>query len=596
MSLQNLQVLVREKLQQLDVMIKMKSGFQRFCDFTSMHGFTELFHAKALFWTLFWVVSIGLALGMTVFQVYQAIQQYMTQSSSTIVQSVENDEIIYPPLKLCYTHWIDWVDFQKGYSLQFSKASLLYGLSFLTNIYTTTWFNMSEAKANFTSTLQMNNISTLSDFYKSIARFAPLRLIGPEEEFFGFNYSITGGPYFSHMEFMTYQMGSLLFCHVQTGEEVMSYITNSKSSSVYTTNANILTFALNDENYFTFYDDINRREYNSYMAEWIQEKTPQYWIFDDDYEHASHDYTGFNAPMIMFPDGYSNVGIKMAPEVDEYFITIKASAHRWKNTQKAKCNTSTRSVISDNTCTDICVAKLSFTGQKSSFASLFRFNEDFLANAIENTVYFINETNITLSTGITNLEITSIPMQVTTNIVTLQPNNITTSTAKYLTKANCSSLCLQGCEKWNFEVGVTTSSIYSSIHQLATKKRTNIQVDYPLDGDILMMIETDSETWESFVGNVGGLLGIWTGASILSFVQLFYLCCCADSDCSCHPSTWFPKRNVFNHKNIHENHGLHGMKNINGVHDIHALHGAKDIIRHHPRRVRTVVIKNSAAK
>lgn len=40
------------------------------------------------------------------------------------------------------------------------------------------------------------------------------------------------------------------------------------------------------------------------------------------------------------------------------------------------------------------------------------------------------------------------------------------------------------------------------------------------------MTEIGAQSWENFVGNVSGLLGIWTGASILSLIQIFYLCCC----------------------------------------------------------------------
>jgi len=35
----------------------------------------------------------------------------------------------------------------------------------------------------------------------------------------------------------------------------------------------------------------------------------------------------------------------------------------------------------------------------------------------------------------------------------------------------------------------------------------------------------DAQTWEDFVASVGGLLGVWTGASIVSFVQMFYILC-----------------------------------------------------------------------
>lgn len=93
-------------------------------------------------------------------------------------------------------------------------------------------------------------------------------------------------------------------------------------------------------------------------------------------------------------------------------------------------------------------------------------------------------------------------------------------------KTDCSNLCMLGCERRNFDVTASSSSVYSSTTQFSTKVRTNIRIIYPIDGDVLMMTEVDSQTWDSFVGNVGGLLGIWTGASILSFLQIFYLLCC----------------------------------------------------------------------
>lgn len=298
------------KKNEMETGSKIKNGFQKFCDFSSMHGFTELYYAKSVFWQLFWVISIGIAIGMTAYQVSGAIEQYTDQSSTTVIQPAKQSEIVYPPLKMCYTHWIYWVDWQKGYSMQFSKESILYGLSFLTSIYSMNWFNVSEAESNFTEAFLANNMITMSSFYMSIAKFAPLRFF--EDEFFGTNYSFTGGEYFKHMEFMTYQMDSVLFCHVMKGEEIIRHIAKMKSASVYTSNTNIIQFAVNDEASLGYSAEITSREYNSYMAEWIQQHTPQYWIYDDieAYEKATHNYSSFNPPVILFPDGYSNIGIK----------------------------------------------------------------------------------------------------------------------------------------------------------------------------------------------------------------------------------------------------------------------------------------------
>lgn len=39
------------------------------------------------------------------------------------------------------------------------------------------------------------------------------------------------------------------------------------------------------------------------------------------------------------------------------------------------------------------------------------------------------------------------------------------------------------------------------------------------------LIEKETYTWVTMLSNVGGTIGLFNGASIISFFQLFYLCC-----------------------------------------------------------------------
>ena len=99
----------------------------------------------------------------------------------------------------------------------------------------------------------------------------------------------------------------------------------------------------------------------------------------------------------------------------------------------------------------------------------------------------------------------------------------------------CLKNCSIYCETWTFESSktvITTEKLTPNTVRLiqfagCTIEFLEINIKYPDFGQILVVIEMDSQTWEFFVSNVGGLLGIWTGASVLSFIQLIYLCCCA---------------------------------------------------------------------
>lgn len=56
-------------------------------------------------------------------------------------------------------------------------------------------------------------------------------------------------------------------------------------------------------------------------------------------------------------------------------------------------------------------------------------------------------------------------------------------------------------------------------------------LDWPAPDEIILFEEKHMFTPESIVGQWGGLAGLWLGASLISFVEIFYFwCCCCCSD------------------------------------------------------------------
>lgn len=85
--------------------------------------------------------------------------------------------------------------------------------------------------------------------------------------------------------------------------------------------------------------------------------------------------------------------------------------------------------------------------------------------------------------------------------------------------------CKTACEEWIYESITVSSSQDMNIKKIGLP--TLITVEYPQSGAIVVYAEVVSQTWDTFVGSIGGILGLWLGASILSVWQTFYLFCCS---------------------------------------------------------------------
>uniref|UniRef100_A0A915IXX8 Uncharacterized protein n=1 Tax=Romanomermis culicivorax TaxID=13658 RepID=A0A915IXX8_ROMCU len=104
----------------------------------------------------------------------------------------------------------------------------------------------------------------------------------------------------------------------------------------------------------------------------------------------------------------------------------------------------------------------------------------------------------------------------------------------------CLDKCPLECEQWSYSFSYSKLTVYRIPSRLLIKNTTNVNIEYPLEEDILMLIDAEGLTWYDFIGNVGGIIGIWIGASIISVLQLIYVLCCVDkkwwSKARLHPS------------------------------------------------------------
>lgn len=91
--------------------------------------------------------------------------------------------------------------------------------------------------------------------------------------------------------------------------------------------------------------------------------------------------------------------------------------------------------------------------------------------------------------------------------------------------------CTVPCTEWKFASTVSDLPLPEEFINVGFP--TLHYVEYPLANDILVMTEVRTQSWETIIGNIGGIIGLWLGASVLSLLQLFYLCCFSNCDGCC---------------------------------------------------------------
>lgn len=155
------------------------NGVHKFADFTTIHGFRELYYAKSYFWKFIWFIIIITAVALSVYQLYNTIVSALEQPTSSVIQPLDQDTE-YPPLKICYLHWMYWVNWNLVYKLGFDRRTLLYAASFLTDIVSDQSFNFTQAKMDFETTMKKNNFETITQFYSAVSATTPPGISVPD--------------------------------------------------------------------------------------------------------------------------------------------------------------------------------------------------------------------------------------------------------------------------------------------------------------------------------------------------------------------------------------------------------------------------------
>lgn len=478
----------------------LRKGFHRFSKGTSVHGFSQLHETKSVFWTAFWTVTIVGALFMTTYQMSEAIRQYIDQPTSTVILTADESEILYPPIRLCYMHWLFWVDWSKAMdTLEMSKDVILFGLSYMHQIQTTVPnFNVSNVQKKFVQFMNRNNLKTVSQFYKLIARKVPIIAEN----------NLTH--YFDKIEIIFKKPSYYLFCYTMSQEQVRKYFYDLSFETK--SGGKLISFSTLDETYSKLKHVVTRDEYNRVMTRWIQRKS-MYNICDSS---SVQDFTNFAPPVLLYPNAYNTKAVDVFSENDVYSISMQISARSLKNSGKTPCLERYQSVACNQTCKFSCKAHSwneACNCQSLDLSS--SLHEDQPSRLCKKEIAYL------LPNGTEILYPDDISLFYSRQACS-QNGNVS------MKRADCEQSCIESCTIWSYDINTAITTMASLVRKIGSKNFTNITIDYPYAINVVIMKEINSQTWGNFVGSVGGLLGIWTGASIVSVIQFVYLCCFAE--------------------------------------------------------------------
>lgn len=488
---------------------QVRKSFQTFCDGTSMHGFVELFHAKTTYWLLFWSLLLATAIGLTAYQVIKAVQQFMDQTSASRTEIVEQNDM-YPPIKICSMHWVYWLDWDKAYSLNFTKDGVLYGMSYLTEIYTEDLYNITKAKDQFQSAMALNKFTIIQQFYYSVAK--DFTIIDTPSSF-------TPSPAFDQHEVSVSRYWGPLMCYVLSGEVILQTMRKNQNRTEYLE----IFLALKTNVASLNYSGVSLLEYGWYMSQFLSSSG---MYADPNMIYSTTDFSTFSLPFLLFVDGYSQDYIAIRDEDDAYTVTVSVTANKWIPNPSYNCLKGKKCILSDPSFCQNC--KLLYpdkTCKCLDISQAIRSKTDYPQTLCQYPIYQSTNHNATrVFPG---------------RLIEKDEDCWINETAMQL-RESCPE-CTLPCEQWQYSFSFLAEK-WGTPQNYFTKTATGVRVVYPNDYSICLIVEVERQTWEDFVANIGGLLGVWTGASIMSIVQLFYLCCLSHIE----PKRIFKKNNIDN--------------------------------------------------
>lgn len=487
-----------------------------------------------------------MSLVMTAYQVTGTVQQYINQPDAVSIEPLApGDSVLYPTLQLCYQHWVYWADFETALKLNFSKSGFLYGMSHLSDVFTESAIDVDEAKENFYSSMEANNFATLSEFYKAIARRTPengdqYQAVAPKKTLF-----VKSGVK------LIYSLNMPVFCYSIPSEVILKTIRENvyNFSDTYgamknTNDRKTLTFYVAEEDEQGEEENVKPKfvtnsEYNCYLAHY-------FFAYSDRYLKSEKFKKNIGPlprlPMLLFVDEHNTFEVKVHWKYSEINMRVKASVYE----SRSSCVAGARSTSDNNTCELHCETEYNLQNclcPNLEWAS--KAGEDYPTSLCSYKIWLIDnpESCIGVLREKFNNSIdfrSAISPTVATNATKdahFCPTNDFVDNKCCRLPANNSDFrdCIKTCQKnkaceiWTHEISVsTTNSESKDFDEITGKSSVQVNILYPLGGEILHAKKIDIQTWDNFIGNVGGLLGVWTGASLISIFQIFYLCCCAE--------------------------------------------------------------------
>ncbi len=95
--------------------------------------------------------------------------------------------------------------------------------------------------------------------------------------------------------------------------------------------------------------------------------------------------------------------------------------------------------------------------------------------------------------------------------------------------------CSEACISWSYKVSLSSGKVFNPVNQEEMMTHWRLPKGDPkvslIIGDVyfsdieyLDIQEVPAMTLENFISNIGGAMGLWTGASIVTWIHLVYFC------------------------------------------------------------------------
>lgn len=183
--------------------------------------------------------------------------------------------------------------------------------------------------------------------------------------------------------------------------------------------------------------------------------------------------------------------------------TISSTLNVWLNNGNPKCNDDTNITKYYGYCKIYCRAYAADWSNKCiDLFDAWLLGIDTMENVCENDIIF-HKTNITMQT--------------------MQRSNSKLSSLSPLYESCVKLYCTMPCRDWKHTSTVTKVMVPSQF--IGIPLNTRITIYYPGKASVLEMTQEYTHNWETLVGNIGGIVGLWLGASVMSVIQLVYLLC-----------------------------------------------------------------------